>query len=92
MQTNLQVDNEYERRGSNYSKGLIIRGCLSILAHGLQERSIWDEEYYRRYKDPMKQADEKVLVVEQRTLLARQVQLWKSKTQLIIYVLQERKE
>ena len=66
----LQVNSDDEGGGGDNSKWLVVRGGLPILAHGLQERSIGNEEDDERGEDAMAQTDEEVLVVEEGPLLA----------------------
>lgn len=89
--TNLQVDNEYERRGSNNSKGLVIGGGFSILPHGLQEGSIGDEEDDERDEDAVEQADEEILVIEKCPLLTRQVELREFQAEFVINILERKR-
>lgn len=88
----LQVDGKYEGRGSDHSQGLVIRGGFSILAHGLKEGSIRDEEDDEGDKDAMEQTDEEVLEVEQRPLLTRQVELREFQAKFVIHILEEEEQ
>lgn len=90
--TDLQVDSKYEGRGRDHSQGLVIRGGFSILAHCLKEGSIRDEEDDEGHKDAVEQTDEEVLEVEQRPLLARQVELWEFQAKFVIHILKEEEE
>lgn len=90
--TNLQVDNENERWGSDDGKGLVVGGGFSVLSHGLQEGSVRNEEDDERDKDAVEQADEEVLVVEQYPLLARQVEFGEFQAQFVVNVLQREEE
>lgn len=90
--TNLQVHDKNQGRGGYNSKGLIVRGGFSVLPHGLQEGPIGDEEDDERHKDAMEQADEKVLVVEQRPLLAGKVKSGEFQAQSVVDVLQKEEE
>lgn len=87
--TDLQVDSKNKGRGSDDSQGLVIRGGLSVLPHGLKEGSIRDEEDDEGDEDAMEQTDEEVLVVEQCPLLPGQVQLWEFQAKFVIYILKE---
>lgn len=90
--TDLQVDGKYEGRGSDDGQGLVVRGGFSILAHGLQEGSIRDEEDDEGDKDAVEQTDEEVLEVKQRPLLSRQVELWEFQAKFVIHILEEEKD
>lgn len=71
----LQVDGDDERWGCHHSEWLVIGRSLPVLSHGLQERAVRDEEDYEGGEDTVEQTDEEVPVVEQRSLLARKIQL-----------------
>lgn len=67
----LQVDYHDEGGRSDHGEGLVIGWRLSVLTHGLQERSVRDEEDDEGREDAVEEADEEVPVIEQRPLLAR---------------------
>lgn len=90
--TNLQVDNKHERRGSNNSKGLVIRGGFSILPHGLQEGSIGYEEDDEWDEDAVEQADEEILVIEKCPLLTRQVEPREFQAEFVINILERKRK
>ncbi len=73
--SNLQVDSKNERRGRDDSEGLVVRGSFPVLPHGLKKGSVRDEEDDERDEDAVEQTNEEVPVVEERPLLAGQVQL-----------------
>lgn len=85
--TNLQVDGERQRRGGDDGEGLVVRRGFSVLPHGLQEGAVRDEEDDERDEDAVEQADEEVPVVEQRPLLAGQVELRELQAQFVVNVL-----
>lgn len=91
LSANLQVDGKNERRGGDDGEGLVVRGGLSVLPHGLQEGSVGDEEDDERDEDTVKQADEEVLVVEQRSQLAGPIEFGEFQAQFVINVLQRRR-
>ena len=64
--TDLQVDGEDQWGGGDGGEGLVVRGRLPVLAHGLQEGPVRDEEDDERDEDAVEQADEEALVVEHR--------------------------
>lgn len=86
--TDLQVDSEDERWGSDDGKGLVVGGGFAVLPHGLQEGSVRNKEDDERDKDAVEQADEEVPVVEQCPLLARQVEFGEFQAQFVVDVLQ----
>ena len=87
--TDLQVDGKNKGRGCDHGQGLVIRGGFAVLAHGLKEGSIRDEEDDEGDKDSVGQTDEEVPEVEQRPLLTRQVEVWEFQAKLVIHVLEE---
>jgi len=86
--TDLQVDGDDERGGGHHGEGLVVRGRLPVLPHGLEEGAVGDEEDDEGHEDAVEQADEELLEVKQHPLLARQVKLWEFQTQLVVHVLQ----
>lgn len=87
----LQVDGDDERWSGDHSKGLVIGRSLAVLSHGLQEGAVRDEEDHEGREDAVEQADEEVLVVEQRSLLPREIQLRETQTQFVVHILQEQR-
>lgn len=86
----LQVDYHDKGGRRDHSEGLVIRRRLSVLTHRLQERTIRDEEDDEGREDAVEEADEEVLVIKQRPLLTRKIQLWKAQTQFVVHILHTR--
>lgn len=87
--SDLQVDGEDERGGGDHGEGLVVGGRLPVLSHRLQKGSVRDEEDDERDEDAVEQADEEVLVVEHRPLLAREVEFGEFQAQFVVHVLNE---
>lgn len=90
--THLQVDGEDQGGGGDHGQGLVVGGGLPVLAHGLEEGPVRDEEDDEGHEDALEQADEEVLEVEQRPLLAWQVELGELQAQFVIHILEEEEE
>lgn len=90
--TDLQVDGKDQGGGGDDGQGLVVGGRLAVLAHGLEEGPVRDEEDDEGDKDAVEQTDEEVLEVEQRPLLARQVELGEFQAKFVVHILEEEGE
>lgn len=83
----LEIDCYDERGGNCDSKRLVVGGRLSILSHSLQVGPQGDEEEHQGCEDPVQQAHEEPLIVEEQVSLSHDVQPRKPEAQLVTHVL-----